>query len=456
LTGGVIPDDPQLPEHWSRTENVAWKVDVPGQGWGSPIVWGDYVFVTSALRLDKDEKITATPGTFATKLEDKQMAAGVMPDPDFTKERRWVLYAYDFKTGALRWQTELHHGQPIERKYLANTYASETPVTDGRRVYVFHVGTGRVVAVDFQGHVVWTHDVRLPDASTLPPPAKHESLANSGESAPPPPAGILDFGSGASPIVYNGRVFMTMDHNSKQWMLVALDAATGKELWHDYRAKKTDAYGWSTPLIWQNAMRTEVITGGNLGVRSYDLDGKLLWEFTGLSVNVAPTPIVADGLLYLSSGFPADRTRPLVAFRPGASGDISLKEGETSNQFVAWFQRIGGSYMTSGIVYKGNLYSVLTQGYLLCYDAKTGQQLYQRQRIDDESSGFTASPWAYNGKIFVLSEEGNTFAIQPGPEFKVLYKNTLDETTLATPAIVRGSIVLRTASHLFRITKTQH
>jgi outer membrane protein assembly factor BamB len=455
-TGGVMADDPKLPERWSRTENIAWKVDVPGQGWGSPIVWGDYVFVTSASRLDKDEPATASPGVFAANLERKEMMAGVTPDLDYKTERQWVLYAFDFKTGALRWRTELHRGLPLERKYLSNTYASETAVTDGRRVYVFHSATGRMVAVNYQGHVEWTHDLRLPDPTTLPAPTRNQSQAGAGESKAPQIDGIQDFGSGASPIYYNGRLFVVIDHNAKQWMVVSLDAATGREIWRDHRAKTAFAFGWSTPYIWQNALRTElIVSSGNLGVRSYDLDGKPLWEFTGLSLNVVPTPFVVDGLLYISSAFPADRTRPLVAIRPGASGDISLKEGETSNQFVAWYERTGGSYMTSAIVYRGYHYSILTQGYVLCNDAKTGQPIYGRQRIDDEANGFTASPWAYNGKIFALSEEGNTFVLQPGREFKVLYKNALDETTLATPAIVRGSIVLRTASHLYRIAKTR-
>jgi outer membrane protein assembly factor BamB len=450
LTGGVIPDDPQLPEHWSRTENVAWKVDVGGQGWGSPIVWDDYVFVTSVITPDKNQGPAATPGLFVGKFENKETAEGAGPDPDFAYERRWVLYAFDFKTGKLRWETELHRGLPIERKYRANTYASETPVTDGRNVYVFHVATGRMIAVDFRGHIVWSHELRLPDARSLAASAKDESSASATPSSPPP-QGILDFGSGASPIYYNGRLYVTMDYQATQWMLVALDAETGKELWHVHRPKKTNAWGWSTPYIWKNAGRTEIVAAGNLGARSFDFDGKQLWEFTPSSVNVAPTPFAADGLLYLSSGFPGDRTRPLVAIRPGASGDISLKEGDANNQFVAWYHGTGGSYATSAIVYRGYYYSFLTQGYVSCYDAKTGEQVYGRTRIDDESTGFTASPWEYNGKIFALSEEGNTFVIQPGSAFKVLYKNTLDEVTLATPAIVRNSIVLRTASHLFRI-----
>jgi hypothetical protein len=451
LTGGVIPDDPALPESWGPTENIAWKANVPGLGWSSPVVWGDYVFVSTAISADKNEARGLTPGVFADKTEKQEPTIGTGKDPDWTIRRRWVLYAFDFKTGKLRWQTELRSALPLVRKYLDNTYASETPTTDGERVYVYHASAG-LFAVDFNGRVVWSRDLRLPppDAAVT---ATKDDASKRGNTEALPALDLSDIGSGSSPVVHDGRLYLTMDYEARQWMMTAIDARTGKEVWRKYRRKEQSAYGWSTPYVWQNSARTEIITSGDLAVRSFDVDGNLLWQFSRLSINSTPTPFASGDLLYVASGFPGDRVRPIVAIRPGASGDISLKSGETSNQYVAWYQGNGASYMNSSLVYGGYHYTLLTQGFLLCYDAKTGKPVYSRQRIDFNSTGFTASPWAYNGKIFAISEEGTTYVIQPGPEFKVLRTNPLDEMVLATPAIVRGSLIVRTLSHLYRIAK---
>ena len=188
-------------------------------------------------------------------------------------------------------------------------------------------------------------------------------------------------------------------------------------------------------------------------MRSYGEDGKLLWELKGMSTIAIPTPFTRLGLLYITSGYLPDPLRPAYAIRPGATGDISLKPDQTSNEYIAWMQPTLGPYNPTPLVYGDYYYTLLDRGFLLCNDARTGKEIYPRQRISAESTGFTASPWAYNGKIFVLSEDGDTFVIQPGAEFKVLGKNSLGEMTLATPAIARGSVFIRTASKLYRIGK---
>jgi hypothetical protein len=203
--------------------------------------------------------------------------------------------------------------------------------------------------------------------------------------------------------------------------------------------------------VWENDLRTEIVTPASGTVRSYDLNGKLLWELKGMTVLTAPSPFAKHGLVYFSSGYPGDSPRPVYAVRPGASGDISLKPGETGNQFVAWYHPTLGTYQTSALVYGDYYYTLLDRGFLLCHDARTGKQVYGRQRITPDGTGFTASPWAYNGKIFLLSEDGETFVIQAGPEFKVLGRNSLNEMSLATPAVVRGSVIMRTQSKLYRI-----
>jgi len=259
----------------------------------------------------------------------------------------------------------------------------------------------------------------------------------------------VDLGPAASPALYKDRLYVIND-NMTQSFLLALDKRTGREIW---KVNREERGNWSTPVVWENELRTEIVTTGTVKVRSYDLDGKLLWELKGMSTLTIPSPFVKHGMVYISSGYPGGALRPVYAIRPGASGDISLKEGETSNQFIVWHQPLLGTYNTSALVYGDYYYTLLDRGFLLCHDAKTGKQVYGRQRISMDSSGFTSSPWAYNGKIFVLSEDGDTFVIQAGPQFKLLGKNSLGEIPLATPAVLRGSLIIRTASKLYRIAK---
>ena len=261
--------------------------------------------------------------------------------------------------------------------------------------------------------------------------------------------GSSEFGTASSPVLHNGRLYLVND-NTTQSFIAAFDARSGRELW---RTPRDEAQSWATPFVWENALRTEIVTASTNKVRSYDLDGKLLWELKGMTILATPSPFSAHGLVYISSGYPGQAPRPVYAIRPGGSGDISLKPDETSNEHIAWYQPLLGTYNTSALVHGDYYYTLLDRGFLLCHDARTGKQIYGRQRISAESSGFTSSPWAYNGKIFVLSEDGDTFVVQAGPEFKILGKNSLNEMTMATPAIVRGSLIVRTQGKLYRIAR---
>jgi outer membrane protein assembly factor BamB len=442
---GSIPDNPALPERWSETENVAWKVDVPGLGWSSPIVWDDYVFVTSVLSND------ARPVPGQDIFEDgKSPSYRGGTHVEHGGLYRWLLYAIDFKTGKVRWERELHTGTPLFIRHPKNTHASETPVTDGKHVYVFHAGAG-LFAVDFTGTVVWSRHVAPPSGleSTRDGAATNASAVSGpdGDIA----AMFSNLGAAASPALHKDRIFVTSDHSPRVWMMAAYSTADGRELWRVDIPKAQQAYGWASPFVWENERRTEIIAAGDLRVRSFDLDGRLLWELKGLSTNTTPTPFATGGLLYVSSGAPVRPVRPVYAIRPGATGDISLKEGQTTNDFVAWYQRTAATYMPSPLVYRGLMYSLYSQGFLTCHDARTGEQRYGRTRIDAAASGFTASPWAYNGRVFAASEDGDTFVIEAGPEYKLLHRNSLGEMIIATPAIVRNSLIVRTVGRLYRI-----
>lgn len=413
LTAGVAADDPALPDRWSETENVVWAVDVPGLGWSSPIVSGDHVFVTTAISAG-DER-APVPGLYD-------------PGESFGKNRsnamhQWMVYDIDFETGAIRWSRELESLAPPELKHIKNSFASETPVTDGRRVYVYFGSTGLVAALNMSGEIVWTSNV---------------GAFNGGQ----------EFGTAASPALHDGRLYVVND-NTVGSFLVALDAESGEEIW---RVSRDETENWSTPFVWENEVRTEIVTTGRRRIRSYDVDGNQLWELGGMTVNVVPTPFAANGLLYLSSGYPGGYPRPVYAVRPGAIGDISLDEDETQSRFIAWYQPLLGTYSTSALVYRDYYYTLLDRGFLLSHDARSGEEIYGRQRIAP-GHGFTASPWGYNGKVFVLSEDGDTYVIRAGRSFEILHTNSLNEMSLATPAIARGSLFVRTQSRLYRFTQ---
>jgi outer membrane protein assembly factor BamB len=406
-----VAESPALPDTWSTTHNVRWRTDVPGQGWSSPIAWGNRVFVTAVVPSQPVE--TPQRGLYLK---------GERPTP--TIEHRWMVFAIDFATGKIVWEREAHRGVPQTSRHLKNTYASETPVTDGKRVYVLFGNVG-MFAYELDGTPAWS--ARIDARQTR-----------------------NGWGTGASPALHGGRLYVVHD-NEEAPELIAIDASTGKVIW---RVARKEGSNWSTPLVWQHKARTEIVTAGTVAVRSYGLDGSLLWELRPMSTHVIPSPFARDGLLYVSSGYVGDSTRPVYAIRPGASGDISLKAGETSNAFVAWSLPQGGTYNTSPIVYRDFYYTLFDRGFFTCHDARTGKEIYTKVRLDPAAGAFTASPWAYNGKLFAMSEDGVTYVIQAGREFKLLGRNSLDEFTMASPAIHQDSLVIRTATGLYRISAT--
>jgi outer membrane protein assembly factor BamB len=403
-----VAEDVSLPDKWSATENVAWKADIPGVGWSSPIVWGDKIFVTSVINTGDSE-----PPKKGLYFGGERPAS--------SSEHRWMVYAVDFKTGKVLWEREVFRTVPKITRHLKNSYASETPVTDGERVYAYFGNVG-LFCFDVKGALLWKQMIE---------PRKTR----------------FGWGTAASPVLYKDRLYVVND-NDEQSYLMALDKKTGKQIWKIDREIGTN---WATPYIWENEKRAELIVPATKAVRSYDLDGTVLWEFKGMSSIAIPVPFSKHGLLYITSGYVGDQHRPVYAIKPGASGDISLKEGETSNQFIAWYQRQAGPYNPSPIVYGELYYTLLDRGFFTAHDAKTGKEVYGKQRIDPVAGAFTSSPWAYNGKIFCLSEDGDTFVIQAGGEYKLLGKNSLDEMCMATPAIAKGSLIIRTATKLYRI-----
>ena len=407
----AVADNPDLPEQWSRTENVEWVTDIPGLGWSSPVVWGQRVFLTTVTAVGQFEQ--PKPGLYAPNGR---------PEP-VPLEHDWRVYCLDLETGAVLWQHSVGHGRPDFPRHMKNTYASETPTTDGERVYV-RFGDLGLYAFDMQGNEVWR--LLIPDRRT--------------RSA---------WGSASSPVVYEDKLIMLYDNEEESW-IAALDKRTGEELW---RTARDEVSTWATPYVWENELRTEIVTSGVNRIRSYDLDGQLLWEMDGrMSWASIATPFSSHGLVYVNSGYFRDEHRPAYAIRPGASGDITLAERERSNEFVAWYQPRAGNYNTSPLIYGDIYYSLLDRGFFEAYDAATGEQVYGRRRIRVGAS-FTSSPWAYNGKIFALSEQGDTYVIRAGREYEVIGVNSLDEMAMASPAIVGDRLLIRTSSKIYSIRK---
>jgi len=333
----------------------------------------------------------------------------------------WTVLCVDWQTGKILWKQTAQSGKPQTTVHGKNTYASETPVTDGERLYAYFGNVG-LFCYDLEGNPLWAQ--KWPAVKT-----RH------------------GWGSAASPVLHRDRLYIVNDNEEKSF-LVALDKRTGKEVWKIERDEKSN---WATPFIWENEKRTEIVIPGTGKARSYDLAGKPLWEFGPLSNITIPTPSARHGLLFVGSGFVLDKHRPLYAVRPGASGDITLKEDETSSEHVAWRLPQGAPYHPSPIAYGDYLYVLQDRGFLACYDAREGKTIYDKQRFDQGANAFTASPWAYDDKVFCLSEDGDCFVVKAGPEFQVLGKNSLNEMCMATPAVARDSLLIRTLSNLYRI-----
>jgi outer membrane protein assembly factor BamB len=435
--GGLgVADSSRLPERWSASENVAWTTAIPGRGWSSPIVWRDRVYVTSAVGSGafKEPSTGIYGNDYAAELTKqglppeevhKRVVARDIELTGETGEISYMVYALDARSGRIVWQHEAHKGTPFRGRHRKNTYASETPVTDGERLYVSFGGNVGVFCYSLDGKPLWN------------------------KTWPPHPI-YLDFGTASSPVVHDGRVYQLHD-NDEESFLAALDAKTGREIWNVKRKESASFLksGWATPFVWQNAMRTEVVTIGMGYAVSYDTAGHELWRLKGF-VQSTPSPVAADGLLYVGSGSQGEANRPVYAIKPGAKGDITLPSDQPSGEFVAWFQPRLSGYTPSPLLYRGRVYVVNDNGVMQVADAKTGAEIY-KVRVGGTGNTFSSSPVASNGRIYAVTEDGDTIVFEAGDRYKEIARNSLGEMSLATPAADADSLYIRTATKLYRI-----
>jgi outer membrane protein assembly factor BamB len=422
-----------LPDKWSTTSNIEWTATLPGLGWSSPIVAGKKIFLTTVTTdgKAKQPQVGTTYSNDYTAELSKQGFKGQelrdrvkARDFEFPNEvsLRYFLYSIDLDSGKINWKREFHLGHPPGGRHRKNSFCSETPVTDGNRVYVYINNLG-LFAYDLDGNQVWNTPL---------------------ENFPT----IHDFGTASSPTLVNNMVVIVND-NEKQQFIPAFDKNTGKQVWRTDRSIHVQGSdrqtGWSTPYIWKNAQRSEIVTIGPGLAISYDLEGKEVWRLGGMSAMPIPSPFAHDGLLYLNGG----SGKPVAAIKPGATGDLTTPDGAKLNDFVAWLQPKAGTYLPTELAYDGGLYVLTHNGILTRFDAKTGAQTY-KTRVG-EGGDFTASPWGYNGKIFCMNEEGKTFVIRAGDKYELLDSNDLDEMALSTPALIGDRLILRTENHLYSI-----
>jgi outer membrane protein assembly factor BamB len=403
-----------------KSENIRWKTAIPGLGHSSPIIWGERLFLTTAVNQSKTAPLKV----------------GLYGDPDSAEDndiQQWQILCLNKKTGEILWHRTAHQGAPKQKRHAKATHANCTMATDGASVVAFF-GSEGLYCYDMNGHPRWQKDWGTMRISPV--------VYN---DAPDPQGVDLEWGFASSPIIYGNRVFVQCDVLTNGFV-AALDLADGKEVW---RKRRDDTATWSTPNICVEGPRPQLIVNGWKHMGGYDLrTGEEIWRMSGGGDCPVPTPLVCDGLIFLTSAH--GPRRPLYAVRTDATGDVSLREGASTNRYVAWSALRGGSYMQTPLVYGDYLYSCHVDGVLSCYEARTGKQMY-KERLGTGGEGFTASPVASEGKLYFTSERGAVFVVKPGPDFIVLATNQMGEVCMATPAISEGTIFFRTQGHVVAV-----
>jgi outer membrane protein assembly factor BamB len=393
-------------------ENVAWKTPVPGVAVSSPIVWGDRVFVSTAISSDPNQGIRTG------------LYGDVEPVNDASKHS-WHLIAIDKKTGKVVWDKVAYEGIPKTKRHPKSSQASPTPVTDGTHVIV-SFGSQGLYAYDFEGTLLWQKDLGVLNAGWFFDPD-------------------YEWGVGSSPIIYKNLVIVQCDIQRNSF-IAAFDTATGKEAW---RTAREEIPSWSTPTMIDANGRTELVTQATTFIRGYDpSNGKELWKLSGNSEIAIPTPVAGPGFAIVTNGYRG--VQPIFAIKPGGAGDISLKNNQTKSDVIAWSTNRGGPYIPTPVVYGELLYVLQNNGVLAAYKVASGERVYQ-ERLGGTGGSFSASPVAADGKIYCSSEDGDVFVVKAGPAYELLAKNAIGEVLMATPAVSDGLLIFRGLRNVYAI-----
>ncbi|MFQ5506069.1 MAG: PQQ-binding-like beta-propeller repeat protein [Planctomycetota bacterium] len=401
------------PLHWDveKGENIAWRTEIPGLAHSSPVIWGERIFVTTAVKEGTAELIVGRYGS-VTSLEDRS-------------PHEYQLWCIDRNDGEVLWKRTAWKGVPAIKRHPKSSHAAPTPATDGERVVAFF-GSEGLYAYDMEGALLWNKDFGVLDSSWYVAPK-------------------AQWGFASSPVIHEGSVLVQCDVLGDSFV-ASLEAATGKELW---RTARDEVPTWSTPTVHIGKDRRQVILNGYKHIGGYDLEtGRELWK-TGRGGDIpVPTPVVAKGLVLITNGH--GRLSPIFAISAAAAGEFSVDPEESEHMVWAWKRR--GNYMQTPLVYGDELYCCNDGGVLTCIDLQSGKRIY-RKRLGDGRTGFTASGVAADGKLYFTSEIGEVHVIEAGrtrPD-KILAVNDMGETCMATPAISRGTLFFRTRSHLVAV-----
>jgi outer membrane protein assembly factor BamB len=402
------------PLHWSDTQNIKWKADIPGRGSSSPVIWGDQIFITTAVKTGSDAKpepaATAAP-TPAPKMQ--------LTTPGPQAEHKFEVICLDRKTGKVIWERTAITAAPHEGYHPTyGSFASNSPVTDGSHVYAFF-GSRGLYCYDMQGNLAWKKDFGIQMRMRMA------------------------FGEGMAPVISGDRLILVFDHEGDSF-ITELDKNTGKEIW---RASREEKSNWAAPLVVDFKGQKQIIVSAPNKVRSYDFDsGKVIWECAGLGVNTIPQPVRQDDMVFVMSGY---MNPNLMAIRLGREGNL------TGTDAVVWSQTKGNSYTPSPVIFDNKLYVLTDTGMVSCYNARTGEPYYHQTRLP-KSYSFKSSLVGVNGKLYMASENEDVVVLRMGEKFEVLATNTLtDEMFIATPAIVGGEIFLRGKNKLYCISENK-
>ena len=407
------------PTVWSDTSNIKWKTEIPGRGHSTPVIWGDRIFVTTAVPVGTPAPTPAPTEPAAAQGQGGERRGGRGPGGGAGPlvEHRFDVLALDRKTGKILWQRTAKTATPHEGYHRAyGSFASNSPATDGKYVYA-SFGSRGIYCYDFNGKLIWEKglDVQMKMR--------------------------LAFGEGAAPLIVGDRLFLVFDHEGGSF-IVALDKRNGKELW---RAARDEPSSWSTPLAIEHGGRTEIVVSATNKVRSYDPEnGKVLWESAGLGSNAIPVPVYNNGMVYVMSGH---RDPKLMAIKLGKQGDL------TGSDAIVWSHTRGVPYTASPVLFDNKLYVVTDSGMVSAFNAATGEPYYAQTRLP-KSANLKASLVGANGKLYLATEDGDVVVLKMGEKFEVIATNHLtDQVFIATPVIAAGELYLRGQNTLFCISE---
>ncbi len=414
MASGVL-DKANLPGtfDFEKQENIKWKIEIPGMGISSPVVWGDRLFITTAV--SEGDNAGFKPGLYGD----------VAPVND-ASVHEWKVYSVDKSTGRIIWERTSYKGVPKIKRHPKSTHANSTAATDGRHVVAFF-GSEGLYCYDIDGRLLWQKDFGVLKSVFF-------TMHNA------------EWEFASSPVIYDGAVIIQCDVLENSF-LAAYDVNTGKELW---KSERDEYPGWCTPTIYSNAGRTYIAVNGFKHIGGYDFKtGKEVWRMSGGGDIPIPTPITGKNLIFFNSAH--GKASPIIAVRKNATGNITLKENETSNSGVQWSQPRGGSYMHTMLLYRDLLYNVNWNGSINCIDPETGKEVYNAKLGSARS--FIASPVASDGRIYIVDEEGTVYIISDGPAFRLLAEIPMNDICMTAPAITEGIIYFRTQHHLIAVGK---